>query len=299
MSVVPLTENIQQRDSKRSLEIALGITAFFFFVELVGGIVTNSLALLADAWHMLNDASTLVFAVAAAWIAERPANSKKTFGYYRTEILAAFLNGIFLWIVVIFIFYEAIQRLQNPATVETSEMLIIAFFGLLANGLSAFVLSKSEGESLNVKGAFLHVLADAAGSMGVISAGLIMYFTGWYYADPIISMMVSLLIFYSSFKLLQDSINVLLGGVPPGIDVNEVERKIMEQEGVKEVHDLHVWCMTPTKICALSCHIVVKEGTNKRKLISNLMSMLKQEFGIDHTTIQLEDEGYPKALSEH
>jgi cobalt-zinc-cadmium efflux system protein len=277
----------------------LGITAFFFFVELVGGIVTNSLALLADAWHMLNDASTLVFAVAAAWIAERPANSKKTFGYYRTEILAAFLNGIFLWIVVIFIFYEAIQRLQNPATVETSEMLIIAFFGLLANGLSAFVLSKSEGESLNVKGAFLHVLADAAGSMGVISAGLIMYFTGWYYADPIISMMVSLLIFYSSFKLLQDSINVLLGGVPPGIDVNEVERKIMEQEGVKEVHDLHVWCMTPTKICALSCHIVVKEGTNKRKLISNLMSMLKQEFGIDHTTIQLEDEGYPKALSEH
>jgi len=299
MSVVPLTENIQQRDSKRSLEIALGITAFFFFVELVGGIVTNSLALLADAWHMLNDASTLVFAVAAAWIAERPANSKKTFGYYRTEILAAFLNGIFLWIVVIFIFYEAIQRLQNPATVETSEMLIIAFFGLLANGLSAFVLSKSEGESLNVKGAFLHVLADAAGSMGVISAGLIMYFTGWYYADPIISMMVSLLIFYSSFKLLQDSINVLLEGVPPGIDVNEVERKIMEQEGVKEVHDLHVWCMTPTKICALSCHIVVKEGTNKRKLISNLMSMLKQEFGIDHTTIQLEDEGYPKALSEH
>uniref|UniRef100_A0A7C2P0N6 Cation transporter n=1 Tax=candidate division WOR-3 bacterium TaxID=2052148 RepID=A0A7C2P0N6_UNCW3 len=299
MSVVPLTENIQQRDSKRSLEIALGITAFFFFAELVGGIVTNSLALLADAWHMLNDASTLVFAVAAAWIAERPANSKKTFGYYRTEILAAFLNGIFLWIVVVFIFYEAIQRLQTPAVVETSEMLIIAFFGLLANGLSAFVLSKSEGESLNVKGAFLHVLADAVGSMGVISAGLIMYFTGWYYADPIISMMVSLLIFYSSFKLLQDSINVLLEGVPPGIDVNAVERKIMEQEGVKEVHDLHVWCMTPTKICALSCHIVVKEGTNKRKLISNLISMLKQEFGIDHTTIQLEDEGYPKALSEH
>jgi len=299
MSAVPLAENIHQRNSKRSLEIALGITTFFFFVELVGGIVTNSLALLADAWHMLNDASALVFAIAAAWIAGKPADAKKTFGYYRTEILAAFLNGIFLWIVVIFIFYEAIQRLQSPAAVETSEMLIIAFFGLLANGLSAFVLSKSEGKSLNVKGAFLHVLADAAGSMGVISAGLIMYFTGWYYADPIISMMVGFLIFSSSLKLLRDSINVLLEGVPSGIDVNAVERKIMEQEGVKEVHDLHVWCITPTKICALSCHIVVKKGTNRRKLTSNLISMLKQEFGIDHTTIQLEDEGYPKALSEH
>jgi cobalt-zinc-cadmium efflux system protein len=299
MSAVSLAEHSHQHNGKKSLGIALGITTFFFLVELVGGIVTNSLALLADAWHMLNDASALVFAIAAAWIAGRPANVKKTFGYYRTEILAAFLNGIFLWAVVIFIFYEAIQRLQSPAAVKTFEMLIIAFFGLLVNGLSAFVLSKSEKESLNVKGAFLHVLADAAGSVGVISAGLIMYFTGWYQVDPIISVMIGLLIFYSSFKLLRESVNVLLEGVPPGIDANAVEKKIREQEGVKGVHDLHVWCITPTKICALSCHIVVKKGTNRKKLTSDLIAILKREFGIDHTTIQLEDEGYPKAVSEH
>lgn len=286
-------------DAKWYLAIALGITLLFFFVELVGGVVTNSLALLADAWHMLNDASALVFAILAAWIAGKPADAKKTFGYYRTEILAAFLNGIFLWAIVIFIFYEAIQRLQNPANVEALEMLTIAFLGLLANGLSAFILSKSEGESLNVKGAFLHVLADAAGSMGVISAGVIMYFTGWYYADPIISMLVGFLIFYSSAKLVRDSVNVLLEGVPPGIDVNAVEKRILEQEGVMGVHDLHVWCITPTKICALSCHIVVKSGINRKKLTADLIEILKRDFGIDHTTFQLEDEGYPKAVSEH
>lgn len=297
--LLPLAEHHHQPNSKRYLGIALGITASFFIIELFGGIVTNSLALSADAWHMLNDASALIFAIAAAWIAGKPADAKKTFGYYRTEILAAFLNGIFLWAVVIFIFYEAIQRFQSPAAVETFEMLIIAFFGLLANGLSAFILSKFEKESLNVKGAFLHVLADAAGSMGVISAGLIMYFTRWYQADPIISMLIGLLIFYSSAKLVRDSVNVLLEGVPPGIDVKAVEQRIREQEGVKGVHDLHVWCITPTKICALSCHIVVKKGTNRKKLTANLIAMLRQEFGIDHTTIQLEDEGYPKAISEH
>jgi cobalt-zinc-cadmium efflux system protein len=281
------------------LGTALGITAVFFIVELVGGIVTKSLALLADAWHMLNDASALVFAFVAAWIAERPTDTKKTFGYYRAEILAAFLNGIFLWVVVAFIFYEAIQRIQNPAAVEIFEMLIIAFLGLLANGTSAFVLSRSEGESLNVKGAFLHVAADAAGSVGVIFGGLIMYFTGWYQVDPLISMAVGLLIFYSSFKLVRESVNVLLEGVPSGIDVDAVERRILEQKGVKDVHDLHVWCITPTKICAISCHVVVEKGTNRKRLTSDLISMLKEEFGIDHTTIQLEDEGYPKAVSEH
>jgi cobalt-zinc-cadmium efflux system protein len=286
-------------ESRRCLGIALGITMVFFISELVGGILTNSLALLADAWHMLNDASALVLALAAAWISERPVDRKKTFGYNRVEILAAFLNGIFLWVVVVFIFYDAIQRIQNPSTVKIFEMLIIAFFGLLANGLSALILSTSERESLNVEGAFLHVLADAAGSVGVILAGLIMHFTKWYQVDPIISMIVGLLIFYSSFKLVRDSVNVLLEGVPPSIDANAVEQKILEQKGVKGVHDLHVWCITPTKIRAMSCHIVIEKGTNRKKLTSDLITVLKQEFEIDHTTIQLEEEGYPKAVGEH
>lgn len=285
--------------SSRHLQIALGITISFFIIELVGGIFTNSLALLADSWHMLNDASALTFALIAAWIAQKPVDLKKTFGYYRAEILAAFLNGIFLWIIVIFIFYEAILRIQSPAEVKSLDMFIIASAGFVANGISAIILSKSREESLNVKGAFLHVLTDTLGSIGAISAGLIMYFTGWYQADPLVSFLLGILIFYSSSKLIRESLNVLLEGVPRGINVNTVEQKIMEFKGIKEVHDLHVWCMTPTKICAMSCHIVVEANVDRKKLISNLITTLKEEFGIDHTTIQIEEEGYPKAVSEH
>jgi len=294
-----MLEHPYQSKSTKYLGIALGITISFFIIELVGGFITNSLVLVTDSWHMLNDASALIFAIIAAWIAQRPINMKKTFGYYRAEILAAFLSGIFLWAVVVFIFYEAIQRIQHPAQVESLNMLVIAFLGFVANGLSAAILSKLKSESLNVRGAFLHVLADTLGSIGAMSAGLIMYFTGWYQADPLISIMVGVLIFYSSSKLVQDSINVLLEGVPRGIDVNVVEQRIMQLEGVEEIHDLHVWCITPTKICAMSCHVVVKKSVNRKKLISDLISMLKKEFGIDHATIQLEDEGYPKAVSEH
>jgi len=281
------------------LGIALGITLSFFIVELIGGILTNSLALLTDAWHMLNHVFALVFALVAAWLALRPTSVKRTYGYYRAEILAAFLNGIFLWAVAVFIFYQAIQRIQQPVEVESLSMLIIAVLGLIANGLSAVILSRSKDESLNVRGAFLHVVADILGSIGAISAGLIMLFTGWYQADPLISMMIGVLIFYSSGKLVRDSVNVLLEGVPSHIDVSELERRILEVKGVKKVHDLHVWCITPTRMCCMSGHVVVKKGTNRKKLTTTLINMLKEEFGIDHTTIQLEDEGYPKAVGEH
>ncbi len=285
--------------SRSHLAVALAITISFFVVELIGGYITNSLALAADAWHMLNDAVALAFALIAAWIAGRPSDLRKTFGYHRTEILAAFLNGIFLWAVVILIIFSAIQRLQTPATVASQEMLLIAVIGLVANGLSAGVLSRSKSESLNVKSAFLHVVSDTLGSVAVIAAGLIMFFTGWYQADPIFSMLVAILISYGAYKLIRESINVLLEGVPPDIDMTTVERKIMEQKGVKGVHDLHVWCITPTKICVLSCHVVVEEGIDRRKLLSDLIAVLDAAFGIDHTTIQLEEEGYPKAHDEH
>lgn len=299
MSNVSAHRHEHSHASRSHLGIALGITASFFIIELVGAYITNSLALMADAWHMLNDASALAFALVAAWIAERPNDIKKTFGYYRTEILAAFLNGIFLMLIVILIFYNAIQKIQNPTIVDSSEMLIIAVLGLAANGLSAIVLSRSKSESLNVKGAFLHVVSDTLGSVAVIAAGLIMFFTGWYQADPLFSMLVATLIFYGAFKLVRESINVLLEGVPSGINVAAVERRIREHKGVKGVHDLHVWCITPTKTCALSCHIVVEDGIDRRKLTSDLIAMLEAEFGIDHTTIQIEEEGYPKAPNEH
>ena len=281
------------------LGIALGITIFFFIIELVGGTLTNSLALLTDAWHMLNHIFALTFALVAAWLALKPVTMKRTYGYYRAEILAAFLNGIFLWAVAVFIFYQGIQRIQKPTEVESLNMLIIAVLGLIANGLAALSLSKSKDESLNVKGAFLHVVADTLGSVGAISAGIVMIFTKWYLADPLISMMIGVLIFYSSGKLVRDSLNVLLEGVPSHIDMNVLERRLVAVEGVKEVHDLHVWCITPTKMCCMSGHVVVEDETDKKKLITTLINMLKREFGIDHTTIQLEDEGYPKATGEH
>ncbi len=283
----------------RYLVIALGITITFFIVELVGGILTNSLALLTDAWHMLNHILALVFALIAAWLALRPVTVKKTYGYYRAEILAAFLNGIFLWAVAVFIFYQAILRIQQPAEVESLGMLIIAFLGLMANGLSAATLSRSKDESLNVKGAFLHVVADTLGSVGAIFAGIIMFFTEWYLVDPLISIMIGVLIFYSSGKFVRDSLNILLEGVPSHINVTLLERRIFEVKGVKDVHDLHVWSITPTKMCCMSSHVVAEEGADRRKLITTLIKMLKEEFGIDHTTIQLEDEGYPKAAGEH
>jgi len=292
-------EHLHPPRGTRYLGIALGITISFFIIELIGGFLTNSLALLTDAWHMLNDVLALSLGLVAAWLALRPITVKKTYGYYRAEILAAFLNGIFLWAIVVFIFYQAIQRIQQPAEVESLNMLVIAVFGLTANGLSAVVLSKSKNESLNVRGAFLHVVADTLGSVGAISAGLIMFFTRWYQADPLISMMIGVLIFYSSGKLIRDSLNVLLEGVPSHIDVSALERRIVELKDVKGIHDLHVWCITPTKMCLMSGHVVVKKGTNRKKLISTLIHVLKEEFGIDHTTIQIEDEGYPKAASEH
>jgi cobalt-zinc-cadmium efflux system protein len=292
-------EHLHPPRGLRYLGIALGITISFFIIELVGGILTNSLALLTDAWHMLNDVFALIFALIAAWLALRPISVKRTYGYYRAEILAAFLNGILLWVIVVFIFYQAIQRIQQPTEVESLNMLIIAVFGLIANGLSAVTLSRSKEESLNVRGAFLHVVADTLGSIGAISAGLIMFFTGWFQIDPLISMMIGVLIFYSSGKLIRDSLNVLLEGVPSHIDVSVLERRIVELEDVKRVHDLHVWCITPTKMCCMSGHVVVKKGTDRKKLIATLIDMLKEEFGIDHTTIQLEDEGYPKAVGEH
>jgi len=282
-----------------ALALALGITASFFVIELVGGILTNSLALQTDAFHMLTDVVALAYALVAAWLAQRPVTLKRTYGYYRVEILSAFLNGILLWAVVIFVIYEAIQRIQQPANVQSLNMLIIAVLGLVANGLVAATLSRSRNESLNLKGAFLHVVADVLGSVGAISAGLIMLFTGWYQADPIASIMIGVLVFYSSGKLVRDSVNVLLEGVPSHIDVSAVERRILGMQGVKNVHDLHVWSIADTKMCCMSSHVVVEDGTDGRDLVTKLIDILKQEFGIDHTTIQLEDEHYPKAAGEH
>lgn len=285
--------------STKHLVLALAITSSFFVVELVGGIVTKSLSLATDAWHMLIDVFALFFALLAAWFAKKPVDEKKTYGYYRAEILAGFLNGLFLWAVVVFIFIEAYNRILVPAQIQSLNMLTIAVFGFVANGLSALTLSKSKEENLNVKGAFIHVVADMLGSVGAISAGVIMFFTGWFRVDAVVSILIGVLVFYSSSKVVRDSLNILLEGAPSHIDVEALENRISQLEGVKKTHDLHVWCITPTRMCCMSVHVVVKKNTDRKKLLSTLIEVVKDEFGIDHTTVQLEDEGYPRAVSEH
>ena len=283
----------------RALAVAVGITALFFVVELVGGIITNSLALQSDAFHMLTDVSALSYALAAAWLARRPVTLKRTYGYYRIEILSAFLNGILLWALVIFIMYEAIQRIQQPTSIQSLNMLVIAVLGLISNVAVAATLSRARNESMNIRGAFLHVLADILGSVGAISAGVIMFFTGWYQADAIASIMIGARVFYSSASLVRDSVNVLLEGVPPHVDVAKLERRIVGIDGIRNVHDLHVWSISDTKMCCMSAHVVVEEGSDSRDLLTRLIGMLKDEFEIDHTTIQLEGEDYPKSAGEH
>jgi cobalt-zinc-cadmium efflux system protein len=283
----------------RSLTVALAVTVIFFIIELAGGYLTNSLALITDAWHMLNDALALAFALVTSWIASKPINASKTYGYYRVEILAAFLNGVFLWVIVAFIIYEAGHRLQSPIEVNSLGMLSIAVMGLVANGSSAAILSKSRSESMNVKGAFLHVIADTLGSLGAIVAGVIMYFTGWYQADPIISILIGIFVFYGSGRLIMDSLNILLEGVPFNIDLERLKERIEGLDGVRDIHDLHVWCITPSRMCCMSGHVVLDVGVDRRMMLVKIMDILKNEFGVDHVTIQLEDEDYPKAASEH
>ncbi len=280
------------------LGIALAITAIFFIVELIGGVLTRSLALQSDAWHMLRDMAALAFAFMVARLALKPPSVRKTYGYHRAEILSSFLNGMFLIAVMVFIILQAISRLRNPVEIETEGMLLIAVAGLVANVLAALALTKSE-ESLNVRAAMLHCLSDATASVGVIVGGVIIHFTGLHHIDAVISIIIAVVVVYFSLRIIFQSMNILLEGAPPGVDPKAVERRIRRFKGVKDIHDLHIWCMTPTRVCAMSCHVVIEDGVNRKNLITSMMFALKEEFGIDHTTIQLEEKGYPKSAEEH
>ncbi|HEY4644531.1 MAG TPA: cation diffusion facilitator family transporter [Bacteroidota bacterium] len=278
------------RPGKRALRIALGISATLLLVEFLGGIVTGSLALLADAGHMLTDVASLVIALIAFKFAERPATAEKTYGYYRTEILAALVNGVTLVLVALLVFKEAIDRIQSPPEVKSLPMLVIAALGLLANIASASVLARSKGQSLNLQGAWLHVMADALGSIGAITAGVIMVTTSWYLADPLISIFIAVMILMSSWKLLRDSVNILMESTPRRIDLETLEASLQNVSGVVRVHDLHVWTVT-SGFDALSAHVVVKEDVTMERaqeILSELHAVVHQKFGIEHTTFQLE-----------
>lgn len=275
---------------RRALLVTFGLTFTFFIVEVAGGLLTNSLALLADAAHMLTDVGGLGLALFATWISQRPATPAKTYGYYRVEILAALANTLVLFLLSFYILYEAYRRFLEPPEVQSLPMLAVAVVGLIVNLFGIYNLRRGSKESLNVQGAFLEVVSDTLGSVGVILASLIMFFTGWYYADPIFSALIGLFILPRTWGLMKQAVNILLEGTPAHINLRAVQEAIRVTPGVSDVHDLHVWTITSGMV-ALSTHVVLADGMSLKegqKVLELLESQLKDRFGIDHTTIQIE-----------
>ncbi len=255
--------------------------------EVVFGIVANSLALLADAGHMLTDAAALGLAIFAASMAARPAQGRWTFGYKRVEVLAAQVNGLTLLIIGVWIVYGAIRRLISPDDVQGGIMLVVALVGILVNGVATLLLSRASRESINVRGAFVHVLNDLAAFVGTAVAGGLILATGWDRFDPVASLFVAALIGWSSWGLLRDSTRIFLESSPTDIDPDEVGRAIVSAADVVETHDLHVWTVT-SGFPALSAHVLVKPGADCHAIRRGLERMLVERFGLDHTTLQVD-----------
>lgn len=273
----------------RRLAIVLALTAVVMVAEFVGGLAANSLALLADAAHMLTDVAALGLSLFALWFARRPATQEKTFGYLRLEILAALVNGAALIVLAFFIFREAYLRFAAPEQVRAGLMIGVAAAGLALNVVAAWALHGSAGRSLNVRGAYLHVLSDLLGSLGAVAAAAVIMLTGWTGADPLISVMVGLLILFSSWKLLRESVDVLLEAVPSGIELADVEEAIRTIPSVAEVHDLHVWTVT-SGFLAMSGHAVVRDAGRHEAVLHEIHRRMHDRFGIDHVTVQLEQQ---------
>lgn len=255
--------------------------------EAVGGWLTNSLALLADAGHMLTDVAALSLTLAAIWFAERPATPRKTYGYYRLEILAAFVNGIALVLLSLWIIYEAFERWQSPPEIKGFGMTAIAAGGLAVNAVAAYLLHSDHKHDLNIRGAWLHVMGDLLGSVAAIAAGLAIIAFGWNWADAVCSVAISVIIIAGAWRLIMDSVNVLLEGTPVHINIAAVEQAILDTEGVSSVHDLHVWTIS-SGIEALSAHISHDDSVVHAELLSAVRTKLHDSFGIDHLTIQME-----------
>ncbi|OES43426.1 cation diffusion facilitator family transporter [Domibacillus iocasae] len=277
--------------NKSALKWSFFLITGFMIVEVIGGILTNSLALLSDAGHMLSDAAALGLSYMAITLGQRSASSKKTYGYKRFEILAAFINGITLIVISAYIFFEAYQRLMNPPEVVSTGMLFISIIGLIVNIAVAFILMKGDkDENLNVRSAFLHVIGDMLGSVGAISAALLILFFGWNAADPIASIIVAILIIISGYRVTRDAVHILMEGAPLNIDPEKVKEKLVSLNEVQSVHDLHIWSIT-SDFPAVSCHLVLKESGNDQIVLAKAKKMLHDEFELHHVTIQIEKEG--------
>jgi len=278
-----------EHSNRRRLQLALAITAVFTVVEVTGGYISGSLALLADAGHMLTDSMALMLALVAFGISARPADSKRSYGYHRFQILAAFVNGMTLIAIVVWILIEAIQRLIAPPQVEAELMLYVAVAGLFVNIVSFAVLHGGDQENLNMRGAALHVLGDLLGSVAAISAALVILWTGWMPIDPLLSVVVAFLILRSAVYLVRRSAHILLEGSPEWLDIKVMQEKLRaEIPGVRDIHHLHVWGLTQEKLM-LTMHVVlVEQASDSSSTVRAVKKILADDFGIRHSTIEVE-----------
>jgi cobalt-zinc-cadmium efflux system protein len=275
------------RDRRRLL-LVLTITGLYFLAELVGGFYANSLALLTDAVHMLTDIAALCLSLFTLWIASRPATPDKTYGYLRAEILGALFNGLFLWVLVAFIWFEAANRLHNPPQVRADIMMLVAGAGIVINGTLAWLANERTAHtSLARRAVFVHVLSDMAGSGGVLAAGVVASLTGWHRADPMVSFLIGGLIIYGSWGLIREGVDILMESTPAHININDVRSDLLAVSGTEEIHDLHVWCLASHQF-ALSAHAVVTPEANHDKILSDIAEVIERKFNIRHMTVQLE-----------
>jgi len=281
----------QAKATRRRLALVWLLAASYMIAEVVGGILTGSLALLADAGHMLSDVAALSLALFASWVASRPADHRWTYGHARAEILAALAQGVALVVVALFIAFEAVERLGTPQVVLGPGMFAIASGGLAVNVASLFILNAGRRDSLNVRGAWLHVLSDALGSVGAMLAGALIWAFGWYWADPLASLAICALVLFGAWYLIREAVDVLMEAAPRGLDVEDVQRSLSAVDGVRSVHDLHVWSVGHGQI-ALSCHLVVPRDGHGTPLLSEVYTLLGNRYGIDHATVQVEPEDF-------
>ena len=278
------------------LLVALGLTASLMVIEVVGGLWTGSLALLADAGHMLTDVGGLSMSLLAVWFAQKPPTTENTYGYLRAEILAAVANGVVLFLVAGYILYEAILRIWAPPEIHAGPMLAIAVLGLGVNLLGMGLLHHGAGTSLNIHGAYLEMLSDTLGSVGVIVAAVIIQTTGFYLIDPLSSAAIGLFILPRTWALVRQALHILMEGVPPHLNIREIDAAMTTVSGVRAVHDLHVWTLTSGKD-AMSSHVVVDDLAAGHRILGALHTLLHERFGIEHTTIQLESEPLVQLMS--
>ncbi|HXW85167.1 MAG TPA: cation diffusion facilitator family transporter [Candidatus Binataceae bacterium] len=287
---------------RRRLLIVLAIAVAYFATELLAGYLTNSLALLSDAIHMMTDIAAICLSLLTLWISARPASPGKTFGYQRAEILGAVLNGLFLWLLVAFIWVAAVRRISTPEPVSGLGVLVVACIGIVVNSFAAWLTSAGADQhgtgGMAIRGVFVHVVSDLIGTIGVLISGALVYFSGWYEADPLVSVLIGALVLYSSWGLVREGVDILMESVPAHIDLDRLRERMLAVGGTTEVHDLHVWCLTSRQF-ALCAHCVLAPGADHDLVLSEMHGMLEREFNIRHMTVQLERDSRRGYEPEH